>query len=144
MINKFDGEYAFLSNYYNSPFTIDGITFPTVEHWFQAYKTTDEKEFKKIAGAPTPGAAKRLGRQVSLRSDWEEIKDTVMMEGLVHKFAIPELKEKLLATGDEELIEGTTWHDRTWGICTCSKCKGQGENRLGKALMKIRTQIKNL
>jgi predicted NAD-dependent protein-ADP-ribosyltransferase YbiA (DUF1768 family) len=67
-----------------------------------------------------------------------------MLQGLRLKFAIPELAEKLLATGDAELIEGTTWHDNTWGNCSCPQCENiPGENRLGKLLMQVREEIKN-
>lgn len=65
-----------------------------------------------------------------------------MEDGLRLKFTDPELKSKLLATGDEELVEGNTWHDRTWGRCVCSKCGGQGQNLLGQLLMELREEIK--
>ena len=142
MINSFDGEFAFLSNFFPSPITFDGITFPTVENWFQAWKTEVPTEFRAIATAETPGRAKRLGRKCMLREDWEEVKEQVMEDGLRLKFADPELKSKLLATADEELIEGNTWHDRTWGRCVCSKCGGQGQNLLGQLLMELREEIK--
>lgn len=142
MIDKFDGEYAFLSNFYPSPFTVDGITYPTVEHWFQAWKCKDEVQFKAIAKAKTPGEAKRIGRHCALRPDWERIKISVMYDGLKQKFANPELKEKLLATGDQELVEGNTWHDNTWGNCTCSKCADiEGKNILGHILMDVRYEL---
>jgi len=137
VIDSFDGEFAFLSNFYDSPFEEEGILYPTVEHYFQAMKSKDVEGRKKIAAAPTPGKAKYLGRTTELRKDWEEIKDTVMWSGLRHKFQIPELREKLLATGNEELIEGNWWGDTTWGVCN-----GKGENRLGKLLMKIREEIR--
>lgn len=142
MINVFDGEFAFLSNFYHSPISDGEITYPTVEHYFQAMKTPSVEEAVGIAAAPTPGRAKRLGRHCTLRPDWENIKIDVMRDALRLKFAIPELREKLLATGDEELCEGTTWHDRFWGICTCDRCGGRGENHLGQLLMEIRKEIK--
>mgnify|MGYP003560200375 CR=1 FL=1 len=74
MINKFDGPYAFLSNFYHSPIIYEGLEYPTVEHAFQAAKTLKMSERESIAALPTPGAAKRAGRQVSLRKDWEEVK----------------------------------------------------------------------
>ena len=122
MITEFDGKYAFLSNFYHAPFTYDGIEYPTNEHFFQAMKTLDQEERKKIAAAATPGKAKRLGRHVILRPDWEIIKLDVMKEGLALKFADPKLREKLLATGDEILVEGNWWHDNTWGSCHCPLC----------------------
>lgn len=137
MINCFDGEYAFLSNYYNSPITHDGITYPTNEHFFQAMKTLNIDEKRAIAAAGTPGEAKRMGRSVTLRSDWEIIKSYYMELGLRLKFQNPDLAAKLIATDDEELIEGNTWGDRIWGVYN-----GEGENRLGKLLMKIRDELK--
>ena len=143
MIVLFDGEYNFLSNFYPSPFEWNGITFPAVENWFQAWKTTDEDEFYAIATADTPGKSKRLGRKCTLRPDWEAIKVDVMRAGLKYKFQNPELRNKLLSTGDEELVEGNTWHDRTWGRCICEKCGGQGQNLLGQLLMELRNEIRN-
>lgn len=133
----FDGEYAFLSNFYNSPITIAGINFPTVEHAFQAMKTIDVAERQLIAAAPTPGKAKRLGRTVHLREDWEEAKESVMYICLKAKFSIPELREKLLATEDAYLIEGNWWGDTYWGVCN-----GIGQNKLGQLLMRLRTELK--
>ena len=143
MIAIFDNEYAFLSNFYESPFEVDGITYPTAEHFFQAMKSKDVEGRKKIAAAPTPGKAKRLGRTIELRKDWEEIKVAVMKFGLAQKFRIPELREKLLATGHEELIEGNFWHDNTWGNCLCADCQDiPGRNMLGMLLMELRTKIR--
>ena len=141
MIKNFEGEYAFLSNFYFSPMIIDNVVYTTNEHYFQAMKSLNPKERQAIALAPTPGKAKRLGRKVSLRKDWEDIKEEVMLTGLRHKFSNPELRKKLLATGNEELIEGTTWHDNYWGICDCEACGGQGKNRLGKLLMQVREEL---
>lgn len=144
MINCFDGEFAFLSNFHPSMITDGNEWFPTVEHYFQAAKTETMEDYMKIAAALTPGQAKRLGRNVKLRSDWEEVKDQVMLEALRKKFAIPKLSEKLLATGDEELVEGNHWHDNTWGNCTCDQCKNiPGQNKLGKMLMQVREEIKS-
>ena len=144
MIDCFDGEFAFLSNFHPSMITVDGIEFPTVEHLFQAAKTVSLVEREKIAAAATPGQAKRLGRNVILCDNWEEIKDDVMLNALRLKFAILSFREKLLATGDEELVEGNTWHDNTWGNCSCDRCKNiEGQNRLGKMLMQVREEIRS-
>lgn len=141
-INKFDGEYAWLSNFYESPIVDeDGLTYPTVEHYFQAMKTLDMEERRKIAAAETPGQAKRYGRRVHLRYDWEVIKFDVMETGLRKKFEDPILKEKLIATGDKKLIEGNYWHDNIWGSCYCGNCNNKGANHLGRLLMKIRKEI---
>ena len=100
-------------------------------------KTLDINQRRAIANASTPGLAKKMGRSVSLRPDWEDIKDDVMLEGLYRKFADDELADWLLDTGDEELVEGNWWHDRYWGVCD-----GVGQNKLGKLLMKVRSEIK--
>ena len=143
MIDKFDGEYAFLSNFYPSPIPVQFdkdvvINAPTVEHLFQYMKTQSDEEGIAILQAQTPAQAKRLGRKCHLREDWEEIKDEVMYRSLKYKFEIPELRELLLATGNEELVEGNYWNDTYWGVC-----KGIGQNKLGKLLMKVREEIRN-
>ena len=143
MITEFDGKYAFLSNFYHAPFVYDGIIYPTNEHFFQAMKTLDQEERKKIAAAASPGKAKRMGRQVQLRKDWEEVKYTVMRVGVERKFDThPELASKLITTGDAILIEGNSWHDNTWGSCFCSKCAAiAGKNWLGEILMERRKEL---
>ena len=142
MIDFFDGEHAFLSNFYNASCIFEEKLYPTVEHAFQAAKSLDQVERDWIAAAETPGKAKRMGRSITLRSDWEKIKFDVMKECLRSKFADPVLKQKLLATGDEELVEGNYWHDNTWGNCSCEKCKDiVGRNMLGNILMKLRTEF---
>ena len=142
MIVEFDGQYAFLSNFYPSPFVHDGIAYPTNEHFFQAMKTLDIDERKKIAAAETPGLAKRMGRKVQLRSDWEKVKVYYMELGLRLKFANKTLAKKLIDTGDEELIEGNWWHDNTWGSCHCDACfNTPGRNMLGMLLMELRKEL---
>ena len=137
MIDKFEGEYAFLSNFYLSKINDSYLDYPTVEHYFQAAKTLDLEKRAEIAAADTPGQAKRLGRKVALRPDWEEVKDQVMLEALRKKFSDDKLRSMLLATGEEYLIEGNTWGDKYWGVCG-----GIGLNHLGKLLMQVREEIK--
>lgn len=99
-------------------------------------------ERARIAAASTPGLAKRAGRAVELRKDWEKVKVDIMRDAVELKFAIPELREKLLATGDANFIEGNTWHDNFWGKCTCPKCKNLASgNRLGVLLRQTRNKI---
>ena len=143
MITEFDGKYAFLSNFFYAPFVYDGIIYPTNEHFFQAMKTLDQKKRKQIAEAKTPGAAKRMGRQVQLREDWEQVKYTAMRVGVERKFdAHPDLAKKLIATNDCILIEGNSWHDNTWGSCFCPKCAAiAGKNWLGEILMERRKEL---
>ena len=142
MIDFFDGEYAFLSNFYNASCIFEEKLYSTVEHAFQAAKSLDHAERDWIAAAGSPGLAKRLGRRINLRPDWEKVKFDVMEECLRSKFADSILKQKLLATGDEELVEGNYWHDNTYGNCSCEKCKDiVGRNMLGNILMKLRTEF---
>lgn len=142
MIEKFEGKYDFLSNFYESEIEFEGIIYPTVEHAFQAAKTLDIKEREEIAKLPNPSLAKRAGRSVKLRMDWENIKDEVMLTCLRAKFAIPELRERLIHTGNEWLVEGNTWHDNYWGDCSCFKCANiKGKNTLGYLLCKVRKEI---
>lgn len=142
MILEFEGKYDFLSNFYPSPIFYDGITYPTNEHFFQAMKTLDQEEREKIAAADTPGKAKRLGRNVQLRADWEQIKVDVMRTGLMLKFTDANLAQKLIDTGDEELIEGNWWCDQFWGSCNCSKhIRTPGRNVLGMLLMELRKEL---
>lgn len=135
MIDKFEGEYAFLSNFYEAPVTYQGITYRTSEAAFQAQKTLDHQERVKFSDPSlTPGQAKRLGRKITLRKDWEAVKIKTMYLIVLAKFEQhPNLSARLLATGDEELIEGNTWGDTTWGVCN-----GTGANNLGKILMQVR------
>lgn len=142
MINSFKGNYRFLSNFYPSPFKDrKGIIWPTVEHYFQAAKSASPFFHKYVSSLSSPAEAKKAGRRLKeIRHDWEQIKLEVMEIALNAKFnQNPELKRKLLATGQEHLIEGNYWHDNYWGDCYCSKCMNiQGQNHLGKLLMKLR------
>lgn len=137
-IAKFSGENAFLSNFFACFIMHDGIMYPSVEHAFQASKTLRLGERHKIADTTTPGDAKRLGRKVTLHPDWEQCKIGVMSELVLYKFASnPDLRSKLLGTGDAELIEGNTWGDTFWGVC-----EGEGQNHLGRILMQVRFALK--
>lgn len=136
MINSFSGEYRFLSNFWPHPIIYEGTTYPSVEHAYQAAKSTDQTYRNKVAATISPGQAKKLGKTVTLRENWEAFR-LMEMEFLVRqKFFAPELAEKLLATGEESLVENNWWGDTYWGVC-----KGVGENHLGKILMKIRGEI---
>jgi len=139
VINRFDGtEYAFLSNFY--PFTIefDGHKWSTSEHAYQAMKMTNKEDFFKILKASTPAKAKRLGNTLPKLEKWDKIKVDIMQEILRVKFSYPEMKNKLLSTGNSHLEEGNTWGDKFWGTVN-----GKGQNMLGKLLMKIRKELEN-
>lgn len=137
-IDSFTGEYRFLSNFFPAKITYQGDVYSSVEHAYQASKTDDFSVRAKIREAKTCGIAKHLGRYVKLRMDWETIKLSVMHELVLQKFQDKVLRAELLATGERLLIEGNWWNDRFWGVC-----RGQGENHLGKILMKVRAQLKD-
>lgn len=139
-IDSFRGEYFFLSNFSNYGFELEGVCYKTVEHYFQAQKCINEQEFQQIVNAETPALARKLGRKVSLRKDWPEVKEEIMMKGVRAKFTQnPEAIQLLLKTGDAELIEGNTWGDTFWGVSN-----GKGKNKLGKILMEIRKELKEV
>ena len=136
VIDQFRGEFHWLSNFYNCPVPFEGLTFSNTEAAFQAAKTLDMEERERFLGL-SGGQAKRLGRRVELRSDWEAVKIDIMRQVLKSKFTQnPELKAKLIATGDAELIEGNNWNDRFWGVCN-----GKGQNHLGRLLMELRAEL---
>jgi ribA/ribD-fused uncharacterized protein len=140
IISDFRGENIFLSNFFGCDILLDGETYPTIEHAFQAAKTFDPEQRRIVRQAASPSQAKRLGREITLRRDWEQVKFEIMFELLKQKFSQPDLRQKLLETGDAELIEGNTWGDQVWGAIQVND-QWVGENRLGKLLMKVRAEI---
>ena len=121
VIDRFTGPYAFLSNFHPCRVTFYGMTFPSVEAAFQAAKCADHRDRAQFL-AMTPEQAKRRGRQIRMRDDWDARKRTIMHNLLVHKFSEnPDLIPKLLATGGAVLVEGNTWHAGTiWDVCSWS------------------------
>jgi hypothetical protein len=136
-IASFTGKYHFLSNFHLSDVSYDGVVYPTVEHAYQAAKTVDLEERKKISECRTPGQAKRLGKKLTLRENWDGMKLDVMKELLVKKFKAGPLKEALIDTRHLHLIEGNKWNDTYWGMCN-----GEGENHLGRLLMEVRADLR--
>jgi len=145
-IDKFDGEYRWLSNFY--PVTIEwaGRTFKTLEHAYQACKAEVDEDLDRIAALKTPGQAKRAGQKLKkqglLRANWPYVRLTMMEHLLRKKFAFgTTLWHQLMATGDAEIIEGNPWHDTFFGVCQRDDCDcPPGENHLGKLLMQIRSE----
>ena len=103
-------------------------------------KTTDLAERQRVRDAATPAQAKRLGRKVALRTDWEQIKNKVMKTLLRSKFSQEPFRSRLL-DWDGPIVEYTTWHDRYWGVCVCARHGGQGENHLGHLLTEVRSEL---
>ena len=139
-IDKFSGEYEFLSNMYLCKVVYNGITYKCSEAAYQAQKCPElAPRFSDINGY----VAKKLGRQVNIRPDWDDVKLRIMAEIVFQKFTQnKDLAEKLLLTGDAEIIEGNYWGDTYWGICTNRTYDGVGENYLGKILMCVRSVLK--
>lgn len=140
-----DLEYGWMSNFYPCIVLYNGIEYLDTEAAWQAQKTLDinkRKEFSLLR----QNEAKKKGRSVELRPDWEEVKYGLMVDVLRAKFTQHEdLKQKLLDTVNEEIIENTTgWHDNIWGECLCNKCINiKKQNLLGKALMDVRDELYN-
>lgn len=135
IIDDFRFEFRFLSNFEVADILYEDLLYPSTEHAYQAAKSLDPLFRKEFAKLPFPRDAKRMGRKIEIRDDWEQIKDQVMFDVCWYKFSEHErLKQMLLATEDAILVEGNTWGDTYWGVCN-----GAGQNKLGKTLMRIRT-----
>ena len=115
----------------------EGDIYRTLEHAYQAAKTHDPDERRKIREEERTGKAKQMGKRVTMREDWEQIKVKVMRELLKKKFENPQFRKLLLDTYPHELIEGNNWGDTYWG-----KCNGHGKNMLGTLLMQIRSELR--
>jgi ribA/ribD-fused uncharacterized protein len=137
-IEEFRGPTRWLSNFQKVSIVYEGIRYPTTEHAYQAAKTLDKGERELIASLRTAAEAKKLGQRITLRPDWESVRVQVMLDVNRLKFQDPLLRQKLLDTGNEELVEGNTWNDTFWGVC-----RGVGKNNLGRVLMKVREEIRD-
>jgi ribA/ribD-fused uncharacterized protein len=138
-IDNFKGKYAYLSNFWNCEVEYEGDLYPSSEHAFVAAKTTDNNIRKKIISIDTPSKVKAFGRKIKLREDWEDVKIEEMYIIVKNKFERnPELLKKLIDTGGTLLVEGNTWKDTFWGQCPI----GNGQNHLGKILMRVREELK--
>ena len=144
-ISGFHGKYRFLSNFHPAPMSFDleagdrsiRAKAPTAEHAYQSSKAAAVKDGLTVLNCTTAGEAKRAGRRIRQRPDWEARKTAVMSRVVTAKFRQnPELARQLLATCDAKLVEENAWGDTFWGIC-----RGRGENRLGKILMEVRNEL---
>ena len=137
MIAELSGHYRFLSNFWSCFITYDGKTYPSVENAYQAAKCANDADREKFIAIKS-SEAKRLGRIIKMRSNWDQIKLDVMYELVKQKFATDPLRMYLLRTGTREIQEGNYWGDTYWGTVN-----GEGENHLGKILMRVREEIRN-
>lgn len=136
-IRSFDGEYRFLSNFWECDLEYEGIRYKSSEAAYQAQKTIDQKSrFSDLS----PERAKQLGSALLPRSDWDAVKREKMLGVVRAKFMQNrDLADKLLATGNRYLEEANTWHDAYWGVDAET---GKGENWLGWILMKVRMELR--
>jgi ribA/ribD-fused uncharacterized protein len=143
MILEFKDEFSFLSNFHPCNVVVDKMVFPSSEHAFMSFKNNSDEWKKECQRFDlTPGKIKRLARKVELVSCWEDIKIDVMMQVVWFKFfQNKDLMEKLLATGNQNLVEGNWWDDKFWGVCLKSN-PNVGENHLGRILMNIRNLLR--
>lgn len=137
MIRSFKGNHRFLSNFWPCDLNAgDGLRYKTVEHYFQARKCVQPEDVQRIVRARGPLDARRIGKQVEMRPDWEAAKLGVMRDALALKFHFENrLGEWLVNTHPHVLIEGNHWGDRFWGV------DGHGENWLGVLLMARRAEL---
>lgn len=139
-ILEFRKGYQWLSNFWPSPVLFEGHAYPTVEHAYQAAKTTYEDERAKIRGARLPSIARAHGRRATMRPNWADLKIPIMLDLLRQKFSRKPLRTYLLSTGDVKIEEGNWWGDRFWGVAPAGS--GEGENHLGKLIMQVREELR--
>lgn len=141
---KEDREFYFLSNFSIHGFVVNGLRYKTNEHFYQSKKAINYGDERAILAAPSPWKARELGKAkaqgglIEWTEDqvvfWNSMRITIMMQGLIEKFIQnPDILDKLIATGSEELIEFAPWDDY-WG----NGRDGKGKNMLGQCLMAVR------
>jgi len=138
-----DSRFPF-SNFLPWECMVGNITFPTLEHAYQGMKTKDLGTRFLISQCVGPGAAKRMGGRIALRPDWEEIKFAVMTKLIEKKFAFNSAYGNQLEQFEGDIVEWNTWHDQIWGVCTCPRHNGNGNNHLGRILSQRRTQLRKM
>jgi ribA/ribD-fused uncharacterized protein len=143
-IRHFRGRYEFLSNFDPVNIEFEGDTYPSVEHAYQAAKTLDPQKRAKIRAAYSPGLAKKMGRSLKLREGWNEMRVEIMRELLADKFSYSDLAERLLETGDAELVFENGFGEAYWGVYEPPVGESFGQNMLGKLLMEIRKGLQPL
>lgn len=145
-ITSFKGRYFFLSNFYRRQFRLNGVLYASAEHAFQTQKPIIYADRVRVHTCNSPADAKALANSVPRKPNWDEIKVDIMKNVLRAKFSrefnfqINPLLTFLLNTGEAELVEGNNWGDTFWGQCPL----GNGENMLGKLLMKVRSEMRHL
>ena len=144
MIEQFQGEYRWLSNFVPVKIVLNGLEFPSVEHAYvsEKYVVDDPRslDWKRFCTDPnnTSAHVKKKGQSISIRSDWDDVKVDIMKECIKQKFSQEPYRTKLLETGDQYIQEGNMWYDKFWGVCLRTNT---GENTLGKLIMEFRDKL---
>lgn len=146
-IGPFRGEYAYLSNFSKHPILLplagENRRCQTAEHAYQASKCKFVRDVPYILDQPTPAAAKKAGRYVTLRDDWEDVKFYFMYNVVEAKFGQHhDIRKMLIETGDVQLIEKNNWGDRVWGMTMGTDGKWHGQNALGVILQLVRQKYR--
>lgn len=137
-IDRFRGEYEFLSNFYPAKLAFDGVVYENSESAYQAQKLADPNAREQFTHRYAD-EAKRMGQKVNIREDWDQVKLECMRNIVEAKFTQnPRLAKRLVETGSRELVEGNHWGDTYWGIDLRSR---EGENNLGRLLMELRERF---
>lgn len=132
---------SFLSNFYFHPIKVKNRVYKSAEHFFQTTKCQTRADLQRIMDSETPKKAKIIGQYIRKHPEWEKNQTYLMELVLRCKFKKPSLKKKLKKTGNSKLVSLNYWHDTFWGHCVCSKHNKCGENKFGKLLMKIRSEL---
>lgn len=140
-IESFQGEYRYLSNFYECSVPYDYLIFKTSEHAFQAAKAKHNNDWLNIWSLKFPSQAKKIGKTIEIKENWENIRIKVMYDIVFNKFLfnLKTIGLQLLKTNDAILIEGNTWGDQFWGVSN-----GFGYNHLGHILMQVRKELKEI
>lgn len=138
--NSHSNGWSWLSNFALCSVLYDARMYPSVEHAYQAAKTVDQDMRDQVWRCATPQAAKRMGKQLELRPDWEDVKLHIMRMLLERKFLNDrDMRGRLLATGSEQLLHLAPW-DMFWGV----NYMGTGRNELGRMIMDTRALIRTM
>ena len=135
-IRGFFDQFRFLSNFHVSPCHYNDHCYMSTEHAYMAQKATNREDMVYIATSPNPIEARRRGKTIKLREDWDDIRLDVMYKANLSKYKDPIMRRRLQQTGNRYLEETNWWNDKFWGVCN-----GQGQNNLGKIIMRVRYEM---
>lgn len=138
----FEGEFRWMSNFWPVSLLFDGVRYGSVEQAYQAAKTLDPDERLKIQMTKTPGRAKKQGRSLTVRSDWDAVKIAIMLRLQRQKYRNRRLSGRLAATGKRQIFELNAWNDVFWGVVE-NEGGYEGVNAMGQILSLVRDEVGN-